>query len=474
MAAVGLGLFVAGGGARPEGRGGMGGCGMRVLDVCCGSGVQGLAFARVMEVLGMPASETCTVVCADINPRAVRFARFNAALNGFTLAPLSHGDPQAADPKSPAARARARHRDAGVWFDVRRSDVYADVCDCLGAKSGGRDGDGVQDSWNITTDRTSVGDATPAMHARMDGKVQSNGGDNGDWRGWGGRGEEEEEEARGDGAGADDLDGLESFHGDALEPSDRRAASFDVILANPPFVPVPPTLNGVVRRYDVFADGGADGEALLRRILQGLPHRLRAGGWLCLVSELCNARQLPGKIEGWMQAAETARGSGAGQQGCQGLPRALVLHDAGALEYSPTAYSQQRAGTVAERVDWLRHLHAWNISSVARGYVFVEMTHVGASGGLGLSKGTAALTGQAAVSDIGVSTSKGVQEAEACFARQTKCNTTVMGWGVRGQYAHSDCDASEYLGMSTWAPMNSGAAAAFGRALGHLGFPHPS
>ena len=436
MAAVALALSVAGGDAEAAGRGRKGGCGMRVLDVCCGSGVQGLAFARVMEVLGMPASEMCTVVCADINPRAVRFARFNAALNGFALDPLARADPHAADPTAAPARPRARHGDAGVWLDVRRSDVYAGVCNGVGAKSGGGDGDGVEDSWNIAQDRTSVGPGTPAMHARM--------------------------------GCADDLEG---FDGHAPEASAGGGTSFDVILANPPFVPVPPALNGVVRRYDVFADGGADGEALLRRILQGLPCRLRAGGWLCLVSELCNARQFPAKIERWLQAAETSGGGGAGQQGGQGVPRALVFHDAGALEYSPTAYSRQRAGTVAERADWLRHLHALNISSVARGYVFVEMTHVGAPGGLGLAKGTAALTGQATVSDTGVRTSKGVQEAEASFARQTKCNTTVMGWGVRGEHAHGDSDASESHGMSTWAPMNSAAAAAFARALGGLGFP---
>ena len=43
-----------------------------LLDLCCGSGVQGLVASRYAE----------RVVAVDLNPRAVRFARFNAQLNG--------------------------------------------------------------------------------------------------------------------------------------------------------------------------------------------------------------------------------------------------------------------------------------------------------------------------------------------------------------------------------------------------------
>jgi len=48
--------------------------GRSVLDMCCGSGVLGLVAARYGAV---------RVLCTDVSPRAVRFARFNAALNGF-------------------------------------------------------------------------------------------------------------------------------------------------------------------------------------------------------------------------------------------------------------------------------------------------------------------------------------------------------------------------------------------------------
>ncbi|MEE2887512.1 MAG: carbamoyltransferase C-terminal domain-containing protein [Planctomycetota bacterium] len=45
----------------------------RVLDLCCGSGVQGLVASRYAR----------SVMAVDLNPRAVRFARFNAQLNGI-------------------------------------------------------------------------------------------------------------------------------------------------------------------------------------------------------------------------------------------------------------------------------------------------------------------------------------------------------------------------------------------------------
>ncbi|MBN8564740.1 MAG: methyltransferase [Leptolyngbya sp. UWPOB_LEPTO1] len=57
----------------------------RVLDLCCGSGVQGLVASRYAK----------SVTSVDINPRAIRYARFNAQINGirnieFRLGNLYH------------------------------------------------------------------------------------------------------------------------------------------------------------------------------------------------------------------------------------------------------------------------------------------------------------------------------------------------------------------------------------------------
>ena len=58
-----------------------------------------------------------------------------------------------------------------------------------------------------------------------------------------------------------------------------RGESFDLITANPPFVPSPlDTLR--------FRDGGRSGEDVQKRIVAGLPHHLAPGGMAQIVTEL--------------------------------------------------------------------------------------------------------------------------------------------------------------------------------------------
>jgi len=371
---------------------------LRVLDLCTGSGIQGIAFARMSALLGAPAA----VTCVDINPRAGRFARFNAALNGLDVNVAGEGCVQ--------------------------------VC---------------------------VGD----LYKAVSGK---------DHTSQGGRGHEV------DGAGG----------------------RFDVILANPPFVPVPQGLNDEVKRYDIFADGGgragtfvqksavlrafwesadscqvlplllleppspcpptprprpplsdsADGEAIIGSILAGIPAHLQrggtgenagkhahGGGWLCLVTELCNPRDFPAKIRAWMMSNEEIKKS---NQGPPLTYKGLVFHDASPHEYSVARYSEVRAGSVAERPRWQQHLHACNISSVARGYLFLQLIDAppadGAWGGGDVSDGKR----QGAKSDGDVARDDSVQAV-----------SQLVGWDGE---------------MSTWAPMNTDAASAFSRALSVL------
>jgi Methyltransferase small domain len=113
---------------------------IKLLDLCCGSGVQGLCAAA--------ADPAVTVTAIDLSPRAVRFTRFNAALNGL------------------AARVQAAV-----------GDLYSDSPQC----------------------------------------------------------------------------------------------AYTAVLANPPFVPVPPALNSERSLYDAFAAGpGHRGEEVLRRIVTGM------------------------------------------------------------------------------------------------------------------------------------------------------------------------------------------------------------
>jgi methylase of polypeptide subunit release factors len=58
----------------------------RVIDVGCGTGAGGLCAAAVL------ATHRPEIVLTDINPRALRFARINAALNGIARVETVHSD----------------------------------------------------------------------------------------------------------------------------------------------------------------------------------------------------------------------------------------------------------------------------------------------------------------------------------------------------------------------------------------------
>ncbi len=53
---------------------------VKVLDLCCGCGIQSLAIAKCRQARG---AGTTSLTMIDRSPRAVRFARFNALLNGI-------------------------------------------------------------------------------------------------------------------------------------------------------------------------------------------------------------------------------------------------------------------------------------------------------------------------------------------------------------------------------------------------------
>jgi carbamoyltransferase len=74
--------------------------------------------------------------------------------------------------------------------------------------------------------------------------------------------------------------------------------SFDLITANPPFVPSP--LNSLR-----FRDGGRSGEDVLKRIVAGLPHHLAAGGMAQIVTELGEreGESLVERLRDWLGGA---------------------------------------------------------------------------------------------------------------------------------------------------------------------------
>ena len=92
------------------------------------------------------------------------------------------------------------------------------------------------------------------------------------------------------------LRNLEALEGDLYTPvGDRR---FDLITANPPFVPAPVQEVG-------FRDGGPSGEDVQCRIVEGLPHHLAKGGTAQLVTELGEraSESLEPRLRAWLRGA---------------------------------------------------------------------------------------------------------------------------------------------------------------------------
>ncbi|HWD91488.1 MAG TPA: methyltransferase [Verrucomicrobiae bacterium] len=72
---------------------------------------------------------------------------------------------------------------------------------------------------------------------------------------------------------------VESLCGDLYEPAQGR--KFDIISAHPPFVPS-------TGQTMVYRDGGDNGEAVTRRVIEGLPAHLRPGGMCVILCVACD------------------------------------------------------------------------------------------------------------------------------------------------------------------------------------------
>ena len=95
---------------------------------------------------------------------------------------------------------------------------------------------------------------------------------------------------------ASGLANIETAVGDLYEPVGNKR--FDLITANPPFVPSPVNSIG-------FRDGGQSGEDVLRRIVAGLPYHLEQGGIAQIVTELGErpGEALSDRLRTWLAGA---------------------------------------------------------------------------------------------------------------------------------------------------------------------------
>lgn len=190
-----------------------------------------------------------------------------------------------------------------------------------------------------------------------------------------------------------------SITGGEKDNGNRR---FDVVLANPPFIPVPPCRNiistvegnndedpllpprAIQKRYGLFSSGGSNGEDVLESIMRHSPSMLREhSGLLGIVSEFMNPPLASSFCFDTVKAQEPREDDVAGL--CDRIGRwwtdnlrdeKLPVFAEGILftnEQPVLAglYASRRSQGDAERQVWMDHLNDQGIERVSPGLLFV-------------------------------------------------------------------------------------------------------
>ena len=153
-----------------------------------------------------------------------------------------------------------------------------------------------------------------------------------------------------------------------------------LILANPPFLPVPSTHPIVARgaRHGWFSDGGQSGEDVLKSIVtlashvlardhhhRHHRHRHHHHGQLAMVSEIMNPHLACQRMEQWWSSSSSVSSVSVSARG--------VVYT-NQYPISSRTYAERRAGTSSEEVEiWKRHLAEWNITEISPGLIIIMM-----------------------------------------------------------------------------------------------------
>ncbi|HEY0077388.1 MAG TPA: methyltransferase [Pyrinomonadaceae bacterium] len=135
---------------------------------------------------------------------------------------------------------------------------------------------------------------------------------------------------------------VEVVEGDMYEPV--RGRSFERIVSHPPYVPA-------FGETVIYRDGGDTGERLLRRVVEGLPEHLRAGGTfyaICMGQDTSQGK-FEERVRGWL--GETERefdvlfGLGDTKSVKRFLAQMLLRRGAEQSHYETLEQTLERAGT---------------------------------------------------------------------------------------------------------------------------------
>ena len=168
---------------------------------------------------------------------------------------------------------------------------------------------------------------------------------------------------------------------------------FDIILANPPFIPTPSagddTSDGISKRYGLFSSGGSSGEEVLQSIVSMSSRLLRKeDGLLAIVSEFMNPpttntnhptedeaelnAELLQKMSHWWQDAITEGEETTASIISRTKGKGILFTNEQPV--SASTYASRRADDASEYTTWLQHLETCNIHCVSPGQLYIRTT----------------------------------------------------------------------------------------------------
>jgi len=261
-----------------------------IIDVCTGSGVQAIASLLVHD--------KANAICVDVNPRALRFTAWNAALNGISCHIGSQESDRSSQNRMTLVLGDLLENKGRVWTFDNNIDLVS------------------KSSW----------EPLPTLLFQVAN--------------------------RGEGASL-------------------SQKMFDLLTANPPFLPVPSSVEK--SRHGLFSAGGDSGELVLAATVRLASYVLRPqGGTLAIVSEFFledhgSSHALLERIQDWWR-----RPSDATRTSPYVTPtmRGLLLTN----EYPIDAetYAQRRSDSVKEVDIWKEHLERQNIAFASPGFFFAR------------------------------------------------------------------------------------------------------
>lgn len=155
--------------------------------------------------------------------------------------------------------------------------------------------------------------------------------------------------------------------------------TYSLILANPPFLPVPGTemlnkdietdlasdatmtsADSISRRYGLFSSGGLSGETILQRVIKIASRYMRPGGILGIVSEFFfQSDDLKfDRFCKWWESSSNSSGIGI-----------LFVNE---FPIDSVTYATRRSDTPEERGRWRSHLQSLDIDSASPGMLYIQ------------------------------------------------------------------------------------------------------